>query len=509
MWSQFNRRIGHARYPITMAGETSTDQEIGAPSDVFASLESQISGKRDHEAVDESDEPSRKRARNSPDPYFSGSKLFPSRSEDNSNAQLPPRVENFDYIKKELDTILQGDYPEVVKKWAKEGQKNFFQNKCNEEKDNTEAINGNIPRVDGSGGEQDRAVSKNKSLTDVPPPFQLGAPPSSLASFGLRNTQVSTTNPYISVPSYDAYVLPTSVPVGTPLLPPITDLNLQSAPFTHSSTLPTYVPQTGTNTYESLEFLGDAYLEVIATRMIHARFPTHAVGQKAQLRERLINNETLASYARAYGFDQRVRTTEIQKNQGKGGFTKVLADCFEAYVAAVILSHPTNGFLMAERWLTELWAPNVQDWINTTGRVATAQSSHPEAKKDLENLVMNSRAAKIEYLEEKPMEMDKKTNRQQFFIGAYLTGYGYEKVRLGSGVGRSKAIGGLEAAKDALMNNRKLVEEINKKKLEFERLNPPKHKKKENKHNQKVKKEEGERLPKPPPGVKGLSGSVL
>lgn len=488
-----------------MAGQTSKDRETSTLSDVFTSLESQISGKRDYEAVDESDKPARKRRRNEPDPLFSASKMSRSRSEDNGITKFPLGVDAVDYIQKGLDFLLQGSYPEEVKQWAKEGQKHFFRNMCDNENDNIGSINGNISKIDGSQSEQEPSVSKTNSLTDVPPPFQIGTSASSFASFPPLNATASSTNPYVSVPSYDSHVLTTSISAGTPLLPPITDLNLQFAPFTHSSTLPTYVPQTGTNTYESLEFLGDAYLEVIATRMIHARFPTHAVGQKAQLRERLINNETLAIYSRAYGFDQRVRTTEIQKTQGKGGFTKVLADCFEAYVAAVILSQPANGFLMAERWLTELWAPNVQDWVNTTGRVATAQSSHPEAKKDLENLVMNSRAAKIEYLEEKPMEMDKKTNRQQFFIGAYLTGYGYQKVRLGSGVGRSKAISSLEAAKDALMNNRKLVEEINKKKLEFERLNPPKHKKDKNKHGgTKVKKEEMERLPKPPPGVKSL-----
>jgi len=119
-----------------------------------------------------------------------------------------------------------------------------------------------------------------------------------------------------------------------------------------------------------LEFLGDAYLEIIATRLIHSRFPEHAVGQKSRLREWIVRNENLANYARAYEFQHRIVATEAVKSGSKGGFEKVLADCFEAYVAALILSDPIHGFQIAESWLTALWAPRILEWIQTEGKDA-------------------------------------------------------------------------------------------------------------------------------------------
>lgn len=369
-------------------------------------------------------------------------------------------------LKSGLQSVLDGSYPPEVKKRAQQLDRLLFRNSLVYGDDDGATTNSNgVSKVVRPPVKQELPVSTVNSLTDVPLR-------SSSTTIPTSSQEAPEVSPYVTVPSFDS-VVPSGAPsMWPPQLPPITNVTLQSAPFTHSSTLPSYIRQTNTNCYDPLEFLGDAYLEVIATRLIHARFPEYPVGQKSQLRERLVNNETLAGFARTYGFDNRVHATQIQKTQGKGGFTKVLADCFEAYIAAIILSQPADGFVTVERWLTELWAPKIQDWSNTTGRVVIAESAHPEAKKDLENLIVNSRAAKLEYLEEKPMQVSKENNRQQFFFGVYITGYGYERRRLGSGVGRSKAIAGLEAAKDALINNRKLVEEAHRRKMEFEKRNP-------------------------------------
>jgi dsRNA-specific ribonuclease len=384
-------------------------------------------------------------------------------------------------LKNGLQYVLHGDYPAEVKQNAEQLARLLFGDTL----------------VYGNDHKRANAHGDSVLRVDEPPPKEEGessivdsSTTSSLLSSSFpgfpSDAQATKPTPYVSVPPYNAAVSAANPSQWPPLLPPITDPSLQSGPFTHSSTLPTYVRQTVTNCYEPLEFLGDAYIEVIATRIIHARFPDFAVGQRAALRENLVNNETLAVFARAYGFENRVRTTEILKTQGKGGMTKVLADCFEAYVAAVILSAPTDGFITVERWLAQLWAPKIQDWTNTSGRVAIAESAHPEAKKDLENLVFNVRAGtKLEYLEEKPMEVTKENNRHQFFFGVYFTGFGHDRRRLGRGTGRSKAIAGLEAAKDALINNKKLIEELHKKKMEYERKHPRPPKEYGGKHQRK------------------------
>ncbi|KAF2669147.1 ribonuclease III [Microthyrium microscopicum] len=292
------------------------------------------------------------------------------------------------------------------------------------------------------------------------------------------NTSVNHTDVPAPAPGFPA-PLSGAHPMGgkttIPPLPPITDLTLLDAPFTHKSALPEYMPATSTNTYEPLEFLGDAYLEVIATRLIHNRFPTHTVGQKAGLRELLIKNETLAQYARDYGMGERIKMTNMPKIDNKigdGKWQKVLADVFEAYVACVILSDEQSGFKIAEDWLHELWGPKVEEWRRQgEGKQNGFQEvMSMDVKSELQRFLV-SKGIKLEYVEEKPMELDKVNNRTTFFMGVYLTGWGYDRQNLGSGSGRSKQLAGAEAAKQAFSKSRDILEYAHRQKLEFDKLN--------------------------------------
>ena len=147
------------------------------------------------------------------------------------------------------------------------------------------------------------------------------------------------------------------MPQSLPALPDIKLNSLQTAPFRHKS-LTTYDRTTGGAdiTYERLEFLGDAYIELIASRLIFERYPTLPAGRQSQLRELLVKNETLDEYSIAYGFEERIEISAkermledvCKKYPGNKGFKKVLGDVFEAYVAAVILSDVEIGFAVAE-----------------------------------------------------------------------------------------------------------------------------------------------------------------
>jgi len=142
-------------------------------------------------------------------------------------------------------------------------------------------------------------------------------------------------------------------PNSLPPLPPILSPALETAAFTHASL---YNPNT--TSYERLEFLGDAYIELIATRLIYPAFPTLPPGRMSQKRELLVKNETLAEYALAYGFDKRAKLPRDFWGLGAGRgklWTKTMGDIFEAYVAAVVLSDPKGGFELVETWLQELW----------------------------------------------------------------------------------------------------------------------------------------------------------
>lgn len=237
-------------------------------------------------------------------------------------------------------------------------------------------------------------------------------------------------------------------PNTLPRLPEILDKSLAEVPFTHQGILTGKVVEEVNVSYDRLEFLGDAYIELIATRVIFSRYPRYSAGKLSQTRQTLVKNETLAEFSLAYGFDRRARLPKslqlAKDNRGLArGWTKTMGDIFEAYVAAVILSDPVNGFSTAESWLTELWSPTLSSEEDET--------LNGNAKVHLAAKVLG-KGVKIEYLDEADPIMCKKNGTVVFHIGAYLTGWGWKDAHLGSGTGLNKSEAGTRAAMEALSN---------------------------------------------------------
>lgn len=232
-----------------------------------------------------------------------------------------------------------------------------------------------------------------------------------------------------------------------PKLPGILNKSLENVPFTHQGTLNAKEAHDVDMSYDRLEFLGDAYIELIATRIIFPLFPKLTAGQLSQKRQLLVKNETLADFSLAYGFDARARLPKdvhmANNVDSRKLWTKTMGDIFEAYVAAVILSDPDNGFSVVEAWLTELWGPTLSNRDEGTLNL--------NAKPQLAAKIMG-RGIKINYRDDAPPEMNKKDGKILFRIGAYLTGWGWENKHLGSGVGWNKNEAGAHAAAQAMSN---------------------------------------------------------
>jgi ribonuclease-3 len=332
----------------------------------------------------------------------------------------------------------------------------------------------------------DAAVAKEEAEenisnphTNVPPPFALpnknNFVKGPVPAYNALNKAAPTISNLPPVPASKNHNTTTNVdkPASSvlPQLPQITNVALASAPFMHASLLPAYVAPTGTNSYEPLEFLGDAYLEVIATRLIHSRFPLHTVGQKAGLRELLVKNETLAEYSTAYGFGERVQSSHKERHGPV--WTKVLGDVFEAYLACIIIQDEESdaGFLLAEQWLTELWAPKILEWRKAGDGLQDTSRNNSQTldpKTDL-NRLLTGKDAKVEYREEKEMQLIKDGNRTIFFMAVYLTGWGFQNQHLGSGEGRSKQIASTNAAEYALRNSQDIIQTAHQRKTYFEK----------------------------------------
>ncbi|EEP79214.1 predicted protein [Uncinocarpus reesii 1704] len=238
--------------------------------------------------------------------------------------------------------------------------------------------------------------------------------------------------------------------------PPIKDKTLETAVFTHQGEIPAHAPPAIHHSYDRLEILGDAYLEVIATRLIWDRFQSLPPGRISQIRELLVKNETLAQFSERFKFDQLVRVSPEIRSQPKR-WVKVKGDVFEAYAAAVILSDPINGFNLVEDWLVRLWGP-ILDRVQPED-----QATHH--KESLAKRVMG-KGVKLRYIDESP-PITRKGGMATFFIGVYLTGWGWESQHLGSGTGLNKVAAGNAAAKQALENH-PLINQIHAVKKAFD-----------------------------------------
>ena len=148
----------------------------------------------------------------------------------------------------------------------------------------------------------------------------------------------------------------------------------------------------------------------------------------------------------------------------------MLGDVFEAYIAAVILSDPEDGFSVVEKWLTALWAPKLieaakLDRAAGTGFVADGnvdplKTYNPTAKAELQKRILGQ-DVKLDYVVDKPTVELKgdQLGQNRHFVALYLTGYGHERKLLGKGEGKNKVEAGNWAATEAMFGEAKeLVE---------------------------------------------------
>ena len=229
-----------------------------------------------------------------------------------------------------------------------------------------------------------------------------------------------------------------------PTLPPIS-ATMWKTVFTHQSIVPNKENMSQSASYERLELLGDAYIELMATRLVWQKFKDLPAGRLSQIRELLVKNQTLSEIASRYGLDKQITTTTSVKSNPKQ-WAKVKGDLIEAYTAAVVLPDEEMGgagFKAAEKWLHQLWIPKLKS-------ILAEKTPNFNAKDALSRKVV-SRGARLEYLEEQPMEQ-LEGGQQRYFVGAFLTGWGYKRQLLGSGKALNKTGAGNLAAEDALQN---------------------------------------------------------
>lgn len=98
------------------------------------------------------------------------------------------------------------------------------------------------------------------------------------------------------------------------------------------------VSQTVSNN-ERLEFLGDSVLSLTISEELYQRLPYASEGVLTKARAAIIQEATLANAARRLDFGRLIRLDRSQETTGGRDRDSILADCFEAVLASIYLTH--------------------------------------------------------------------------------------------------------------------------------------------------------------------------
>ncbi len=109
---------------------------------------------------------------------------------------------------------------------------------------------------------------------------------------------------------------------------------------------------------ERLEFLGDAVLGLCVSDLLMRSFPDEPEGRLSKRRALCVNERSLAELARRFDLGEGLRLGKGEELSGGRAKPSLLANAFEAIVAAIYLD---GGFEQASAFIHRIFADLIQD----------------------------------------------------------------------------------------------------------------------------------------------------
>ena len=106
--------------------------------------------------------------------------------------------------------------------------------------------------------------------------------------------------------------------------------------------------QSGVQSNERLEFLGDAVLDLVVGEYIYSKYPRRREGELTQLRSTLVNRKALARQARNMKLGRYVLLSASEARSGGRFRHSILSDAYESIIGAMYLDgglQPVRRFL--------------------------------------------------------------------------------------------------------------------------------------------------------------------
>ncbi len=204
------------------------------------------------------------------------------------------------------------------------------------------------------------------------------------------------------------------------------DADLLCQALTHSS----YAAEHGESiSYERLEFLGDAVLELVTTNLIFEAQTDAPEGAMTKIRASVVDEATLALVAGDLGLSEAMRLGRGEERSGGRDRDSILSDIVEALLGAVFLD---GGWDDADRVIRAMWTPIVQS------RSASSGVTDPRSRLQ-ELLAADGRTVAFSYDRSGP------DHAVVFTAAAFVDGN-----QIAVGTGSSKKAAAIDAARAAL-----------------------------------------------------------
>ena len=175
----------------------------------------------------------------------------------------------------------------------------------------------------------------------------------------------------------------------------------------------------GTRDNERLEFFGDAVIDFFLSHLLLERFPECREGELTRIRASLVGEENLGSLARLVGLGNYLRLGRGEDRSGGREKKSLLADAYEALVAAVFLD---GGWPPVRRLMESHFGP-----LLAGGTVASISR---DSKTEFQELAQAACGFIPRYVHRQPVGPD---HQRMFTVAAFIGDECY-----GEGSGKTK-----------------------------------------------------------------------
>ena len=189
--------------------------------------------------------------------------------------------------------------------------------------------------------------------------------------------------------------------------------------------------------YERLEFLGDAVLKLSVSDILYTRYNNSSEGQLSEQRSAIVADKTIAQFAKKIGFSDLILTGKCEKGKEK---ESILACAFEAFLGAVYLEYKDKGYIKAKEFLVSNFYEDILsvDYINPKAQL---QDYTQKYNHNLPEYVI--------------IEETGAAHNKTFVMGVY-----YENKLIGKGSAKTKKEAEFKAAKEALSSLKNIYGEL-------------------------------------------------